>query len=436
MNITLFFSPCHVDRTLQLVPLSIAYLAQSIDNDCISIDGNLTSYVLSDKDILKKSVIEIEKTSPDILAISSWTYGMPFTIELIKKIKERNPYIKIILGGQNATAFPEETLEMSNADIIVRREGIETFKELINSIRHNKDIKRIKGISFKKNNKIVHTPDRELIDLNKLPLLDFSSFKKLNKEFYLITSFGCLYNCSFCNNQVFWPQFRSFSPEHIVEQIKLLQNLYDIKSIDFWDSNFTLNHKWTKKLCNLIKDTNISWFCYGRIDCFNRTLAKKMKFAGCEQIFFGIESLREKTLNFFNKTPNPKKYLSSIPKSLKLTNKYSIKTILSFIIGSPIEKKNELLENIEHIKNLKNTYNAGIELSQLAPEINSPLWQKIGKELQLFKLNKGVYAGRQLFDDKYTHPMLTPHKYIFRNQYIPDKEFEETLIKCYDLMKD
>lgn len=436
MNTTLFFSPCHVDRTLQLVPLSLAYLAQSIDNDCISIDGNIVPYYYSDEQILKHNLTEIKKTNPDILAISSWSYGIPFTIELIKKIKETNPEIKIILGGQNSTAFPEETLEITKADIIARGEGTATFKELINALKHNKELKKIKGISFKNNDKIIHTENREPADLNNMPLLDFSSFKKLNKEFYLITSFGCPYKCSFCSNHTFWPNFRFFPPEYIAKQIKLLQDIYGIKSIDFWDSNFTLNHKWTKKMCKLLKKNEISWYCYGRVDCFNKSLAKNMKKSGCDYIFFGIESLRKKTLQLYNKTEDVKKYLNSIPSSLKLTKKFGIKTILSFIIGSPIETKQELIENINEIKKLKANYTLeSVELSQLTPEISSPLWQKIGKELEIFRLKKSKYAGRQLFDDQYCHPTLTPHKYIFKNNHLSNEEFEQTLETCYELIK-
>ena len=37
---------------------------------------------------MSELIEDIKKISPEIIIISTWTYGMPFTIELIKEIRK------------------------------------------------------------------------------------------------------------------------------------------------------------------------------------------------------------------------------------------------------------------------------------------------------------------------------------------------------------
>ena len=181
-----------------------------------------------------------------------------YNADKLPEYKKRNPEVKIILGGNNATFVPDETLSLiKEIDFLVRGEGQNTILELADALFKNKKVNDIKGISFRKDNRIINNPDRELIkDINKLPLLDFSSFQDFKSDnFALMASIGCPYNCSFCSCPGFWKKYRFYSVDYMIKQIKLLQRLFGDVKIDFWDSNITMNKPWGKSFCNrLIKD--------------------------------------------------------------------------------------------------------------------------------------------------------------------------------------
>jgi len=51
--------------------------------------------------------LEIEKFKPDVIGFSVYTQPYPNAISFAKKIKQKNPQIKIIVGGPHMTTLPE-----------------------------------------------------------------------------------------------------------------------------------------------------------------------------------------------------------------------------------------------------------------------------------------------------------------------------------------
>ena len=443
-NITILNSLNYTLRNMGYLepPLSVAVIAQVLQDeyDVTSIDSNaLIRGDMEENEVLKKITKEVEETKPDILMISSWTGAMPFTAEFVKEFRRRNPQVKIILGGPNATFTPNETLSLiKEIDYLVRGEGQLTIQELAKSIFNKEKINNIDGISFRKENKIINNKERELIkDLNTLPLLDFSSFKNFKSDnFALINSIGCIYNCKFCSCPGFWKKYRFYSVDYMIKQIKLLQKLYGDIKVDFWDSNITMNKSWGEKFCNnLIKDNmNLEWFSYSRIDNINSDILNLMKKAGCRTLFFGIESLNPKTVEFYNKTNNGKEYVKDNMKRFELLNKTNIDTILSFVIGSPNETRKEMLRYIDEIKNIRNRFkNVFFEFSQLTPELGSYLWNNH----EIFKTKreetKERYFGKQLFIKKYEkYHFMVPQAYLYKNDNMNEEEYEDTLNEVYE----
>ncbi len=427
-------------------PLAVAYISQILQEkyDVSSIDSNsIIKGNLEEKEILNKIVKEVSKTKPDILLISSWTGAMPFTAEFVKEFKKRNSEVKVILGGHNATFVPDKTLNLlKEINFLVRGEGQNTVLELVNALFKKKNTNNIKGISFRKDRKIINNPDRELIkDINKLPLLDFSSFQNFKQDnFALMTSIGCPYNCSFCSCPGFWKKYRFYSVDYMIKQVKLLQKLYGDIKIDFWDSNFTMNKPWGKSFCNrLIKDNiRMDWFCYSRIDNVDSEIIDLMDKAGCRTIFLGVESLNPKTIGFFNKTKNPRAYIKDIPKVLNYLNKTEIDIILSFIIGAPCETRKEMLAYLDDIKKIKSRFNnVDFEFSQLTPELGSYLWNNHEMFKAKRKETKERYFGNQLFIERYEqYPWMVPQAYLYKNNFMKNKEYEDTLFEIYKRFRE
>ena len=100
-----------------------------------------------------------------------------FGLEMCDYIRKRSPGTPIVWGGRHASALPGQTLSDNRADIVVHGEGDYTAVEIAKVLAENSSLKDIKGISFKKNNRIITTPKANVIrDLDSLPMIPWGLF--------------------------------------------------------------------------------------------------------------------------------------------------------------------------------------------------------------------------------------------------------------------
>jgi len=242
---------------------------------------------------IKSTVSWILKKNPEIVGLSALTSSGVMASKISELLKEQNPNIKIVWGGIHATLNNKRILsKYHSVDFIVKKEGEQTFLELVESIEKDENFKNIKGITFRNNGKIISTSDRPFIkDLDTLPFPDRSLLRlKYNSEINgiiisenitsVLSSRGCPFSCSFCSCSSFAERFwRSRSPENVVDELELLMN-QGYEQVVFVDDNFTLNQKRVIKICKLIKERkiNIDWFCEGRVDQSSFEMLKNMKY--------------------------------------------------------------------------------------------------------------------------------------------------------------
>ena len=168
-----------------------------------------------------------------------------------KEVRKKIPKSKIYLFGSRVKGkakknsdydflIVSDDFKNSNFDMAILGEGEQTTSELINQYNQDKFknkefLKKINGILFRNNNKIIKTKPREFIkDLDQIP---FPARELLNMKFYnqaritpkrelktigsMMTSRGCPFNCSFCSTSLFWKySVRFHSPEYVIKEIK------------------------------------------------------------------------------------------------------------------------------------------------------------------------------------------------------------------------
>ena len=208
------------------------------------------------------------------------------------------------VGGTHPTLDPEGTLAGEEFDYAIRGEGELTFLELAD----NPEEEKIKGLSFKKDNQIIHNESRPFIeDLNTLPYPCRDSF--LNDTRYLdfghlITGRGCPFACAYCASQQLWGRtvrFRSVS--NVISELEYLKTNYNPSVIHFVDDTFTLNKDRAKEICQQIinKRLGIKWVCDTRVDCLDEELVALIKSAGCIRVKIGAESGSNRILKAMQK---------------------------------------------------------------------------------------------------------------------------------------
>jgi radical SAM superfamily enzyme YgiQ (UPF0313 family) len=96
------------------------------------------------------------------------------------------------------------------------------------------------------------------------------------------------------------------------------------------------------------KKLDIGWDIRVRVDSVDEEMLKKLKQAGCERIHYGVEAGTEKILKVLRKGIT----LEQAEYAFKLTKKIGISTLAYFMIGSPTETKDDILQTIEFAKRL------------------------------------------------------------------------------------
>ncbi len=237
----------------------------------------------------------------DFMVLFTSTAGFRSDISLAEEIKTAHPGIKIAFVGPHVSVLPEESLGTSSAiDFVVRRE----FDYAVAEFAWGKSLEEIAGVSFRKDGRLFHNPDRPLLeDLDQLPFAVEIFKRDLDINRYNIpflhhpylsfyTSRGCPALCTFC----LWPQtlcshrWRTRSTENVVAEVRRALELFpQVKEIFFDDDTFTIGKSRVLDLCERLKPLKFTWSCNARVTTDFETL-RAMKGAGCRLLIVGFES--------------------------------------------------------------------------------------------------------------------------------------------------
>lgn len=284
--------------------------------------------------------------------------GMEFIeddILSIEEIKTKMPNVKVILFGYYAGEFAEQIMERANIDFIIHGEPDLIFRDLIHYFKREKEITDIKGISYRENGgSVVHAKGGKRIpDPNALPdpAYDLLNFKHYSEPFFpkpyavLQSARGCPYTCNYCV-KTFGTKLTALTPENMFRQVRNLVQTQHIKSYRFIDDTFTAIPERVIEFCKLLVENNLShlkWSCFSRADTLNREMLEYMIKAGCTRIYFGMESGSQKVLNYYNKKYN----INDVKDDIVFCKKLGFETIGLYMVGAPIETKEDLYDSIQ-----------------------------------------------------------------------------------------
>lgn len=330
-------------RSSENIPLGLIHLTTNLLNE--GHEARLEDFT-TEENFVKRLNLIIRTYSPDVLALNCYTENRKYTFEILKYMKQTYPHIITIAGGVFFSALPLISLEKLPLDVIVTGEGEQTTLELMRALKKKKRLKNIRSILYKEKGLIKKTKQRPLIkDINNLPIPDYKLFlKKYNKKFWfpMMSSRGCVYNCSFCSTTNFWmKKIRVFDIDRILEEIKILKEC-GFSNLIFYDTIFNINKKRTENICKqIIKEKlDLKIAVQTRIEFVKKDILKLLRKAGCKQITLGIESGSQKVLNQNNKGTNIKKVISSS----NLIKNEKIHLGGTFVIGLPGETWNTVKE--------------------------------------------------------------------------------------------
>jgi len=336
----------------KLPPLGLAFVAAALEKAGFQA-AIIDNYNL--KKPIEEVKQEIRRLEPEIVGITCGSVTYRRCIETAQAVKEVLPSCKVVVGGWQPTYMPESLLKYPEIDYLVMGEGEQAMVELANSLAKGEDksaVAKISGIAYRHRGKIVTTPSTFMQDLDQIPfparhLLPMHIYDRIipyldaNPVDTMNVIRGCPYNCAYCETKKLWgPTCRAFSPPRVVAEIEQLVQNFGSKGVYFVGDNFTINKKRTVELCNLMKKENldIKWVCDTRADQISRELLREMKDAGCQTIWFGVESGSARILEKLNK----KITMEQITHAFKLCKEEGIQIACSFMVGIPGETVDDM----------------------------------------------------------------------------------------------
>lgn len=312
MKVMLLFPPKGFTSKDPLPPLGPLYIASILEKEGILVevvDASLERYRWRD---LKVRYLE---SNPDIVGITTLTEFCFESFKAGQLAKEVLPDCTVVVGGPHSSFCPEDVLtHIPYVDIVLRGEGEYAFLELCKALGSSKNLRKILGISYRDNDRIIHNPPLPLIDdLDRLPfparhLLPMEKYnfrlfvpgKGLVPATHMMTSRGCPFRCSFCiTSKLLGKVWRSRSPGNVIREVEDIVENFEINTIWFYDDVFTMSRQRTIEICDLIleRKLNINFTCSIRVDTVDKELLTKMKEAGCFKVFFGVESGSQRILD-------------------------------------------------------------------------------------------------------------------------------------------
>lgn len=308
--------------------------------------------------------------------------------EMIQFAKSYNCIV--IINSSDATDHYEKYL-IKGADFIIQGEGEITLKKLITSINNNENSENISGIIFKEKDKIVINPKRNVLkNLDELPqpawdlisITDYKNIWKLGTNKFTLniaTTRGCPYKCNWCAKPIYGNRYNSHTPQYIVEQIKLLQELYNVNRFWMCDDIFGLKPNWVQEFNIELKKAKltISYIIQSRVDLLlKEDTIDALAESGVKEVWVGAESGSQKILDAMDKGITVKQ----IYKATRLLKQKKIDVAFFIQFGYLDETKEDISKTIKMIKELVPD-NIGISVSYPLP--GTKFYEKVKDDLKL-----------------------------------------------------
>ncbi|MEK6808199.1 MAG: radical SAM protein, partial [Nanoarchaeota archaeon] len=306
----------------------------------------------------------IQQYAPDMVGISVLTPSSEMVYEISKNIRSRFPEIKIAMGNMHASLFSEEVLSDNYADLVVHREGEITMLEVCEALKNGKPLENVRGISFKKSDVIIHTPQRpyiENLDVLPFPAWDLLQMDKYSTdprtevkrgavEMQILATRGCPFQCTFCSSRTersLGMKYRMRNPKLVADEMVYLHERYGSEVFAFMDLAFPLVRTHAMELCNEIinrgLNEKIKWVTECRVKPLDEELLKLMKRAGCVRVCFGIESGNNEILKLLKKNFTAE----DVRRAVRIAHKAGLEIDGMFMIGLPGETTETITETID-----------------------------------------------------------------------------------------
>ncbi|MDP2654115.1 MAG: cobalamin-dependent protein [Candidatus Omnitrophota bacterium] len=355
-------------------PLAIAYLTAALKNAGFNVTpvdalGEAIEQVRIYRDpecrvrgLTTEEIVQRIPSHTDIIAVSCmFTQEWAFIKQVIRAVKKAFPAVPIIVGGEHATALPEEILaDCPEVDMCALGEGEETIVDIARFFPRQPQripsiVYRAPGGEIRRTEK--RTRIRDIEDIPRpawddLPLetylgKGYAHGVNAGRTIPMLATRGCPFQCTFCSNKVMWTQrYYTRSPEDVVDEIQEYKRKYGIQNIDFADLTAIVKKDWIIKFGQLLKErhVDVSWSLPSgtRSEALDADVTKLMAETNCKYLVYAAESGSPRVLKEIKKEVK----LDRMLESMKAAKRNGLTLRCNFIIGFPRERRSDVYRTL------------------------------------------------------------------------------------------
>jgi radical SAM superfamily enzyme YgiQ (UPF0313 family) len=356
-----------------VVPIIIHEMAVHMPNHGIaSVGGNidadhqvyLIDLIRKRRSIKKYLTRVVDRIQPDLIGLSAMAWQYDTCIRIAHLLKELRPEVKIVIGGYHATLMSEEIAASPEArwiDFIIRGEGEEACRRLVNALAGRDQLADIPGLSHKVDGGFIHNPRGDNLDLAtlKLPIRDK---RRLTWGYHILyskielleTSRGCTRACNFCSmKHMYGRSFRTYPISRVLADLDDIYYNRRTRWAFITDDNIVLDPERLMELCDAIIARNYRGLnLVVQADCItmagNEPMVAKMAQAGFRSVFLGIENGSKKNLSAAGKG----NIVAASRKAIENCHRYGMMVIGGLIFGFPDDDEEAIRQNYEFFKSI------------------------------------------------------------------------------------
>jgi radical SAM superfamily enzyme YgiQ (UPF0313 family) len=346
--------------------LGLGYLATALRKNDFEVDV----WDGMKKDMTTKKLDErLERVDYDAVGVQVYTCTVEEAQHTLTLVKSLNPKIARIIGGAHISGDSENVMDLLDADFAFRGEAEIGLPQLLKKISGQEDTEYadIHHLLWREDGKVninelkpirdvtaLGLPSWDLIDPNEYPNAPIGAFVKSFPLATISCSRGCPHQCTYCANKLIMGRgLRARSKESIIEELGLLYNKYGVREYQIIDDTFTSKRSLAEEVCKeIIKrgwKLNITFPNGVRVESLDEKLLKLLERAGCYSIGMAIESGSQRIVDHMKRRQN----LEKIKEKVKLVDRVTnIRMTGFFILGYPVEEREDILKTIKLAKEL------------------------------------------------------------------------------------
>ncbi len=281
---------------------------------------------------------------PDIVGVHTKTLTHRRAAEIARLARAAG--VQSVAGGPDSASRPEFYLD-AGFDFVVTGEGEATSVALAQGLATGAEIAGMPGVVLRRAGRTVHGPSRPVIrELDDLPLpawdlIDMDGYLERwqrrtgERRSAVLTSRGCPFDCSWCSKPTFGRTFRQQSPQRVVRELQALQQRYGVDYVRFCDDVFGISRAWLDELLDRMEaaDLHLKFECLARVDLLKPDLLKRMRGAGLERVYVGVESGSQKMLDLMNRGTR----LAQVERAAEALRAEGIRQFWFLMLGYPGE---------------------------------------------------------------------------------------------------